>query len=138
MFEKLEETYDLVPAVVEKTDVVVVDALEDDGLDEVQKAKEDQDLARDTYRRMLGKSEELLESLSQIAAGTEHPRAFEVASNLIKTIVDIANRLDESAGKTLGARKAKGDQQAAQSNVQNNLFMGSSEDLMKLIKSNSK
>lgn len=138
MFSKLEETFDLVPATVElsKTDVVEVEPRPEPTQEDLRD-KADRELARETFRRMISKSEDMLESLMQIAAGTEHPRAFEVAANLVKTVTDVASKLEETASKNLVPQKGKGASTEAPQVQNNNLFVGSSEELMKLIRNNS-
>lgn len=137
MFKKLEETFDLVPSdntpTLRATDVI---EMEDSNQDpEFEKDKLDRDLARETFKRMIHKSEDLLESLTQIAAGTEHPRAYEVAANLVKTITDVASKLDEVSSRSLIPAKGKGAiETPSNQNIQNNLFVGSSEELMRMIR----
>lgn len=143
MFSKLEETFDLeavdvdVP-LVKSREVVEVEPQGDmvalNAEDEKDKA--DRDLARETFKRMITKSEDMLEALTQIAAGTEHPRAFEVAANLVKTITDVASKLDEVSSRSM-LPKGKGSRpetDGPQQNIQNNLFVGSSEELMRMIR----
>lgn len=135
MYEKLEEVFDLVPAAAtmhgnrEVVDVVDVEP------DPEQQDTDDRRLARETYKRMMQKSEEMLDNLMSIAVGTEHPRAFEVAANLVKTITETAGKLDDAASKKLV--KGKADEGGVNTNVNHNhLYVGSSEDLFKLIKQN--
>lgn len=145
MFEKLEETFGVVPAAIDVIDdnesqlaVVEMDGGESE---EVKQAKADKALVRETYINMLSQTGNALEVLTQIARGTEHPRAFDTMANLIKTITETAGKLDELADKVLGSKapKAKGDAPAdiPSSTVNNNLFVGSSEDLMAMIRGSS-
>lgn len=143
MFSKLEETFDLeavdveVPLVKSREVVEVAPQGAMVALDaEDEKDKADRDLARETFKRMITKSEDMLEALTQIAAGTEHPRAFEVAANLVKTITDVASKLDEVSSRSM-LPKGKGSRpetDGPQQNIQNNLFVGSSEELMRMIR----
>lgn len=141
MFSKLEETFDLEAVDVEvplvKSREVVEAVPQGVALTaEDEKDKADRDLARETFKRMITKSEDMLEALTQIAAGTEHPRAFEVAANLVKTITDVASKLDEVSSRSM-LPKGKGSRpetDGPQQNIQNNLFVGSSEELMRMIR----
>lgn len=130
MFEKLEETFDLIPATKTESNPPV--AIENE-TSENFKDKEDQELARQTFRKMIQKSENMLEALVQIAEETEHPRAFEVAANLVKTITDVASKLDEVSSRRTKA-KEKGSESPSTNINHNHLYVGSSEDLMKLIR----
>lgn len=131
MFEKLEETFDLVPGQpVQQTHVPIV--IENEASQD-ERDVQDQELARQTFRKMIQKSENMLNVLTQIAEGTEHPRAFEVAANLVKTITDVASKLDE-----VSSRRMKAKEKAPESTTSinhNHLYVGSSEELMKLIRS---
>lgn len=138
MFEKLEETFDLLPAQEKQVSQTNVPAnlenmLSQDELSQDEKDREDQELARQTFRKMIRKSEDMLDSLVQIAEGTEHPRAFEVAANLVKTIADVASKLDEVSSRRMVA-KEKASESTTNIN-HNHLYVGSSEELMKLIRS---
>lgn len=144
MFEKLEETFGVVPAtidVIDDNESQLPVETDGDESEEVKQAKADKALVRETYISMLSQTGNALEVLTQIARGTEHPRAFDTMANLIKTITETAGKLDELADKVLGSKapKAKGDAPAdtPSSTVNNNLFVGSSEDLMAMIRGSS-
>jgi hypothetical protein len=140
MFEKLEETFDLLPSgavslpekTAEKIPPLIVEKEDPEEIND----KRDQELARNTFKKMISTSEDMLDQLVQIANGTEHPRAFEVAANLVKTITDVATKLDE-----VDSRKQKGKEQAPEKSTNinhNHLYVGSSEELMKMIRNKGK
>jgi hypothetical protein len=133
MFEKLEEAFDLIPAQKPMVQNVPVSSAIKDETPEDIKDKEDQELARQTFRKMIQKSENMLDVLTQIAEGTEHPRAFEVAANLVKTIADVASKLDEVSSRRSKV-KEKAPESASTNINHNHLYVGSSEELMKLIR----
>ena len=67
-----------------------------------------------------------------VAKASEHPRAYEVVSTIMKTLVDANKDL-----VSMSEKKAK--DQPKEENAQvtnNNLFVGSTADLQKLIKGN--
>lgn len=130
MFEKLEEAFDLIPAPKSEAKPPLV--IENETSEDL-KDKEDQELARQTFKKMIQKSENMLDALVQIAESTEHPRAFEVAANLVKTITDVASKLDEVSSRRTKA-KEKGSESPSTNINHNHLYVGSSEDLMKLIR----
>lgn len=130
MFEKLEEVFDLVPA------SPVLDNSSNfpfvtNNQNHEQETFDDKKLAKETYRRMIRKSENMLDVLAQIAENTEHPRAFEVAANLVKTIADVAEKLSEASKND--DEKQQIQQQTTNIN-HNHLYVGSSEDLLRLIR----
>lgn len=135
-FEQIEQVLEIAPAPVARMLDAAANSVEvvPRGQKVTANPEELADEARDVYRRMMAKSEDLLDDLSEVARGSEHPRAYEVAATLIKTITDTAQMLEKSAFSAIKKEEATG----SVNNVQNNLYVGSSEDLMKLIRDNSK
>lgn len=78
-------------------------------------------------RRMIEKAEGLLDDLSEIARASEYARNFEVANQLIKTITET------TALMTKGIVEEE-TPNTNTNNIQNNVFVGSSEELMKIIR----
>lgn len=120
---KLNEIFELQP-VEYKKDVIPQQVETGDN------KQDDFDLARTTLRDLIGKNQDVLNDLVSIAKSSEHPRAFEVAGQLIKTQSDIAKDL-------IGIHKQKKeiDGEEPQSiQTQNNIvFAGSTSELMKMI-----
>tara|TARA_B100002019_G_scaffold94895_1_gene81743 strand:- start:136 stop:564 length:429 start_codon:yes stop_codon:yes gene_type:complete len=94
----------------------------------------DYQYARDNLRSMINAAQQSIEDLSSIASTSESPRAYEVLSTLIKTIVDANKDLLELQRK-VQLLKNEGDSKPQ--NVTNALFVGSTSELQKLIKQNS-
>lgn len=96
------------------------------------------DIAKDyTYARenlydVIEKGTSALDELVHLAKASEHPRAFEVVSQLTKTLVDANKDLLEIQKKVKSLRKE--DEQKGPNNVTNALFVGSTSELQKLIK----
>ena len=143
MFEKLEETFNLMPSpvvsprtdVIEEANIVVKDDKPIVPDDDAERDKRDRAIARESMKNALATGENLLELLERVAKGSEHPQAFSVAANLIKTITDTAMKIHEVSGGTTQKEKAAPVKEAAPvvSNHQH-LHVGSTEDLMKLIR----
>lgn len=143
MFEKLEETFNLMPSpvvsprtdVIEEANIVVKDDKPVVPDDDAERDKRDRAIARESMKNALATGENLLELLERVAKGSEHPQAFSVAANLIKTITDTAMKIHEVSGGTTQKEKAAHKKEAAPvvSNHQH-LHVGSTEDLMKLIR----
>lgn len=94
--------------------------------------KNDYDYARDNLYNIIEKGNTALEDIMDIAKQSESARAFEVVTNLIKTMVDANKDLLELAKKKKELDKTE---QPEQTNVtNNNLFVGSSAELLKMIK----
>ena len=96
--------------------------------------KTDYEYSRDTYYELLEKGKTSLETMMEVARESEHPRAFEVLSNMIKNLSDVNDRLMDlnKKNKDLEEPLKKVEHQ------QNNIFLGSTADLQKLLKENDK
>jgi hypothetical protein len=93
----------------------------------------DYEYARGNLYGIIEQGSDALNSLLELAKASEHPRAFEVVSQLTKTLVD-ANKDLISIQKQVKELK---DQDKTDGDVtNNNLFVGSTADLLKMIKDN--
>jgi len=92
---------------------------------------DDYDYARRNLRDLIDSGMNDLNSVMDIARQSESPRAFEVATNLIKTLADTNKDLLDLAKKKKDLTQEKNTQ-----NVTNALFVGSTADLQKLILGN--
>ena len=57
--------------------------------------KDDYDFARAKYYSLAEKGDEAIELMLELARDSEHPRAFEVLSNMMKQNAEVADRLME-------------------------------------------
>ena len=78
-----------------------------------------------------------LDSLAELARESEHPRAFEVLSRSIKDIGDVTDKLMSLQKATKELTTAKEDNEQAKV-VNNNLFIGSTTDLQRMLLDNKK
>lgn len=92
----------------------------------------DYKFSRDTYYELVEKGKESLELMIEVARESEHPRAFEVLSGMIKNISDVNDRLMDLNKKKKDLDKREEIQKIA--NTTNNLFVGSTTELQKLLK----
>ncbi len=99
--------------------------------------KDDYEFSRDTYRDLIRTGTHSLDSLAELARESEHPRAFEVLSKSIKDIADTTEKL-------MALQKAKKDltkddkQEEAKRVTNNNVFVGSTTDLQRMLIDNNK
>lgn len=89
-------------------------------------AKDDFDTARNSILNALETSQVALEQLSQIAVGSQHPRAFEVVAKLVDTIRDTSKDL-------VDLHKQKQTKQVENTTINNKLII-STTDLLKMLK----
>ena len=92
--------------------------------------KGDYEYSRDTYYELLEKGKESLELMVEVARESEHPRAFEVLSNMMKNMADINDKLMDLNKKNKDINKEEVKQVA---NTTNNVFLGSTADLQRLL-----
>lgn len=100
----------------------------------VQK-NDDYEYARRNLYDIIEKGNDALEHIVDIAKQSESARAFEVVTNLIKTMAETNKDLLQLAKVQKDLEK---DDSVPDKNVtNNNLFVGSSADLLKMIKDKS-
>jgi hypothetical protein len=97
--------------------------------------KSDYEYSRATYYELIEKGRESLDLMIEVARESEHPRAFEVLSNMIKNISDVNDRLMELNKKTKEITEEKEDKSKI---TNNNLFIGSTTELQRLLLQNEK
>ena len=122
---KLDETFGIEPQVLttyEKQEVVKSDSMEKD-------IKNDYDYARENYYNLVENGNVALEDLIELAKQSEHPRAYEVVGQMIKTLGDTTSQIT-----TLHEKQMKLNASKPEKVTNNNLFVGSATDLLDLIK----
>lgn len=92
----------------------------------------DFEFARRNYYDLLVKGSEALEEMMEVARATEHPRAFEVLSGMMKNVADINGNLIDLHKKKSDMTK---NEQPALPNqtTNNNVFVGSTTDLQRML-----
>lgn len=104
-------------------------------MSEDKKIKDDYEYSRETYYELLEKGRESLELMVEVARESEHPRAFEVLSNMMKNMADINDKLMDLNKKNKDINKK--DEPKQLGNTTNNLFVGTTTDLQRLIQQES-
>lgn len=91
----------------------------------------DYNYARENYYNLIERNQDAVEEMLEIAKQSEHPRAFEVVGQLIKSGLDANKELMalHKTKKELSIEKSGGDV-----NVNNAVFVGSTAELQKLLK----
>jgi hypothetical protein len=88
--------------------------------------------ARSNLYNLLSQGQEALQAALEVAKQSEHPRAFEVVGGLVKQLADVNHQLLDLSEK----RNKLSQPSKVSSNVTNNtLFVGSTAELGKMIKS---
>ena len=101
----------------------------DSGNDDLER---DYKYARENMYGIIEKGSSALDELVAVAQASEHPRAYEVVAQLVKTLTD-ANRNLLAIQKDVKDLNAE-VQQRGPTSVTNALFVGNTAELQKLIK----
>lgn len=99
--------------------------------DKDDNVKSDYDYSRETYYDLIEKGREAMEDMIHVARESEHPRAYEVLSNMMKNVSDINDKLMDLNKKHRDITQPKNDKQIE--HQQNNIFIGSTTDLQRLL-----
>ena len=89
--------------------------------------------SREVFYGLVERGQDAIEGILTIAKESEHPRVYEVAGQLIKTVGETAEKLIDLQAKM----KELDKDNTMPDRVQNNLFVGSSTELQRLLKSHA-
>ena len=97
-----------------------------------EKINNDYDYSRDTLYELIEKGKDALENMIEVARESEHPRAYEVLSGLIKNVADVNDKLQDLNKKQKQLNDEERPQQVE--NQQNNFYLGSTSDIQKMLR----
>ena len=92
---------------------------------------QDYEYARENLYKVIESGHDALDNMLAIARSSEHPRAFEVVNQIMKTMADAQKDLLELKKKQ---QQITGENNQQPQNVTNALFVGSTAELQKMIK----
>ena len=126
-FDGLNEVFGTEPTEIEKAQEVKSELKRTDTPD----IKQDYEYSRAQLHNLVMKGQEAVDGILDVARASDHPRAYEVAGQLIKHVADTADKLIDlqKKMKDLDAEDKKGP-----TNVTNALFVGTSAELQKMLK----
>jgi len=125
MDDKISQTLNLAPI-----DYKEIDAHNAVVTTEKSDADNDYDYARTNFYNVIEKGTDALEQMLDVARASEHPRAYEVVSTLMKTLVDANKDLVAMSEKKNEQKEPEEDKTV----TNNNLFVGSTAELQQLLK----
>lgn len=98
---------------------------------EIVNLEDDYNYARGSMINVIEKGQEALNDMLDVAQRSQHPRSFEVVATLINTLANANKDLLELTKRKsdLDLKSNKGP-----STINNNLYIGSTADLLKLLK----
>jgi len=90
---------------------------------------------RENFYNLIERGQDAIDGILDVAQNSDHPRAYEVAGNLISQVADVTEKL----GKLQSAMKRlKEVPNTAPQNVTNALYVGSTAELQKILKKDKK
>ena len=98
---------------------------------ETHDIKQDYEMSRANLHNLVMKGQEAVDGILDVARASDHPRAYEVAGQLIKHVADTTDKLIDLQGKMKELDK---EEKKGPSTVNNALFVGSTAELQKLLK----
>ena len=124
--KNLSEIFDIEPTEKKVEDAPVVISTDND-------VETDFNIARTNINSLLQKGNVAVDNLLHVAKETEHPRAYEVVANLIKTMADLnKDLLDiQKKRKELNNNKPTSEKTI----IDKAVFIGSTAEMVKLIRS---
>ena len=119
---EVDKTFENEVSRVSKTEVLVPENKDPDI---------DFETGRKNLYNLIDKGNEAIDGILNLAKEGEHPRAYEVAGQLIKTVSEVSQNLLDLQDKL---KKVKDIPDKGPKNVTNALFVGSTTELTKLLK----
>ena len=118
--------------VIKKDYTPPVPRLEDKNKEDVDN---DYKYSRENYYNLIERGQDAIQGILDIANESQHPRAYEVAGNLIKQVADTVDKLQDLQGKLKNLKDVPNKTTA---NIKQALFVGSSAELHKMLKNKNK
>jgi len=97
----------------------------------VNDVESDYEYTREKLYDLIENGQQAIKGILSVAANSDHPRAYEVAGNLIKNVADISDKLIDLQKKMKDISEEK---QKGPTNVTNAMFVGSTSELQKMLK----
>ena len=99
--------------------------------DNFEDAETDYKYSRENFYYLIERGQDAITGILDLAKESEHPRTYEVAGQLIKTVSEVTERLADLQEKM---KRLKEVPDHAPRNVTNALFIGSTKELQALLK----
>tara|TARA_B100000424_G_scaffold10408_1_gene7809 strand:+ start:774 stop:1166 length:393 start_codon:yes stop_codon:yes gene_type:complete len=123
--QKLDDILNIESDIKEKTEIVKLP-------ERSENIETDYRYARENLYGLVERGQDAIEGILQLSKETEHPRAYEVAGQLIKTVGETAEKLIDLQQKL----KKLEDEEQKVGTQHNHLYVGSTSELQKFLKKN--
>ena len=132
---KLEDSVNEILGIEKKNEVSVTDFEQPKAVPQViDETKDDIDndykYSRDNYYNLIDKGNEAIQGILDIAKEGQHPRAYEVAGQLISQVGQTVDKLQDLQKKLKDLKEVPNKTSA---NIKNALFVGSTAELQKML-----
>ena len=127
--DKIADSLNLVP--LQKQEVVEVSTVEPP---KDQQAEKDLEYSRENLYHLIERGRDALDGILNLADQSQSPRAYEVAGQIIKTMTDTNRDLIDLQVKA----KDLFDEKIDPRTINNNLFVGNTSELTKLLGGNAR
>ena len=87
--------------------------------------------SRENYYELIEKGQKAIDGILDIAKECQHPRAYEVAGQLIGQVATVTDKLQDLQKKLKDLKEVPKN---ANTNIKNALFVGSTAELQKMLK----
>lgn len=128
-FENLDNIFNVEATSIEKVDS---DSNALTSKNEKPELQQDYEITRAQLHNLVMKGQEAIDGILDVARSSDHPRAYEVAGQLIKNVGDVAEKLIDLQKKMKDIEEKP--RTAAPTTVNNTMFVGSTAELQKFIK----
>ena len=129
--DKALGVFDPVETAIQQNNIVVPKKVVKSNEDDIEN---DYKYQRENFYGLVERGQDAIDGILELAKEGEHPRAYEVAGNLIKQVAEVTEKLGDLQEKM---RKLKEVPNTAPKNVTNALFVGSTAELQKMLKGKS-
>jgi len=135
MKNNLDDAFNITPTEVEVDQTEVKEPVGIQKPDRLTKGdiEKDYEYTRGNLYSIIEKGQEAINGILELAQDSEMPRAYEVAGQLIKSVSDATDKLMDLQKKLKDVEEEKVSK--GPSTVNNSLFVGSTADLAKMLKS---
>jgi hypothetical protein len=127
-YDELDKVFDVEPTEIVETKPELPQAKQGE-------LQQDYEMTRAQLHNLVMKGQEAIDGILDVARSSDHPRAYEVAGQLIKNVADVADKLIDLQKKMKDIDEKP---RSSPTTVNNTMFVGSTSELAKLLKQNSK
>ena len=121
-------TVDNIKNLPEKKTIPPVPRLEDKNKEDVEN---DYKYSRENYYNLIERGQDAIQGILDIANESQHPRAYEVAGQLIGQVAQVTDKLQDLQKKLKDLKELP---KTANTNIKNALFVGSTHELQKMLR----